>query len=164
MSDWVPWYIETFEIECWRSEPTQTTITFYSDVWLSPVIYRDARNGMLKLWGFSNDNNFLLGSLIESRHISRRSKLNVGALSQFKRQQLFTRMSDWVPWYIEMLEIECWSTEQIQTTITFYSEVWLSPVIYRGARNWLLKLWPNSNDDNFLLGCLIESRNISRCL
>ena len=71
-------------------------------------------------------------------------------------------MSDWVPSYIATLEIECWSTEQIQTIITFYSDVWLSPVKYRGARNWLLKLWANSNNNNFLHGCLIESRNMSR--
>ena len=34
----------------------------------------------------TNDHNFLLGCLIESRNISRRSKLNVEALSQLKRQ------------------------------------------------------------------------------
>ena len=147
------------KIECWGSEQIQTTITFcsdvglslviyrdarnwiwkllansndnnfYSDVWLSLVICRDPRNWMLKLWANSNDNNFLLGCLIESRNISRRSKLNVDPLSQFKRQKIFTRMSDWVPIYIETLEIECWSSEPIQTTITFYSDVWLSPVI-----------------------------------
>ena len=33
----------------------------------------------------SNDDNFLLGCLIASRNISRRSKLNVDALSKFKR-------------------------------------------------------------------------------
>ena len=162
MSDWVPSYIETLEIECWISEPIQTTINFYSDVWLSPVILRDAQNWMLKLWANSKDNNFLLGCLIESRQILRRSKLKVEALSQFRRQYLFTRMSDWVLWYNETLEIECWSSELIQTTINFYSDVWLSPVIYRDVRNWMLKLWTNWNDNNFLLGCLIESGHISR--
>ena len=162
MSDWVLSYIKTLEIECWTSERIQTTITFYSDVWYSLVIYRDARNWMLKLWANSNDNNFLLGCLIESCHISRCSKLNVEALSKFRRQYLFTRMSDWVPSYNETLEIECWSSEPIQTTITFYSDVRLSPVIYRHARNWMLMLWGNTNDNNFFLGCPIESRNISR--
>ena len=41
-----------------------------------------------------NDNNFLLGCLIESRNISIRSKLNVESQSQFKQQLIFTRMSD----------------------------------------------------------------------
>ena len=34
---------------------------------------------MLNLYANSNDNNFLLGCLIESRNISRRSKVNVDA-------------------------------------------------------------------------------------
>ena len=68
------------------SEQIQTKITFYSDVWLSPVIYRDAQNGIPKLWANSNDKNFLLGCLIESCNISRRSKLNTEALSQLKLQ------------------------------------------------------------------------------
>ena len=161
MSDWVPKYVETLEIEDRSSELIQTTITIYSNVWLSPVIYRDARNWMLKLWANSNDNNFLLGWLIESCNITRRLNLNVEALSQFKRQWLFTLMSDWVPKYISTLEIECWTSQPIQTTITFYSDVWLSPIIYRDARNWMLNLWANSNDNNFLLRCPIESRNIS---
>ena len=134
MSDWVPEYIETIKIEFWSSELIQTTITFYSDVWLSPVIYLDARNWILNLYANSNDNNFLLGCPIEYRNISKRSKLNVEAMSKFKRQSLF------------------------------YSDVWLSPVICRDARNWRPKLWANSNDNNFLLGCLDESRNISRHL
>ena len=144
------------------SEIIQTTLTFYSDVWFSPVIYRNARYWMLKLWANSNDSNFLLGCLIVSRNISRRSNWNAEALSKFIRQWLFARMSDWVPSYIETLEIECWSSEPTQTTITFYSDVWLCPVIYRDARNGIPKLWANSNDNNFLLGCLIDSRNISR--
>ena len=41
---------------------------------------------------------------------------------------------------------------QIQTTITFYSNVRLSPIIYRDTRNWKQKLWENSNDNNFWLG------------
>ena len=56
MSDSVPKYIGTLEIEHWNSEQIQ------------------------------NDNNFLLGYPIESCKISERSKLNVEALSKFKRQ------------------------------------------------------------------------------
>ena len=70
-------------------------------------------------------------------------------------------MSDRVPQYIEMLEIEYKSCEQILTTIIFYLDVWLSPVTYRDARNLMLKLSANSNVNNFLLGCPIESGNIS---
>ena len=50
MSDWALKYIETLVIENGSSEPIQKTITFYSNVWLSPVIYRDTRNWMLNLW------------------------------------------------------------------------------------------------------------------
>jgi len=85
MYDWVQKYVEMLEIEDRSSKQIPTTITFYSDVWLSPVIYRDARNWLSKLWANLNDNKFLLGCLIESRNISRRSKLNTEALSKFKR-------------------------------------------------------------------------------
>jgi len=44
MSDWVPKYIETLVIENGSSEEIQTTVTFYSDVRLSPIVYRDAPN------------------------------------------------------------------------------------------------------------------------
>ena len=132
MSDWDPQYIQMVEIEYRSSEEIQTTITFYSEVRLSPVIYRVAQNGILKFCANSNHNNFLLGCLIQSRNISRRSKLNTEAL------------------------------RKIQTTITFCSAIRLSLVKYRNARNWMLKLWANSNDNNFLFGCLIESRSISR--
>ena len=74
------------EIECWGSEQIQTTINFYSDVWLSPVIYRDARNLKPKLVANSNDNNFSLESPIESRNISRRSKFKTEARSKFEQQ------------------------------------------------------------------------------
>ena len=33
-----------FEIKNGRSEKIQSTITFYSDVWLTLVIYRDTQN------------------------------------------------------------------------------------------------------------------------
>jgi len=145
MSDWVPWYIATFQIDNRSSYQIQTTITFYSDVRLSPVIYwdapnwkwkfvansndnnfysdvrlstviyRDAPNWEHKLWGISKDNNFILGCSIESRNISRFSKFKMDACSKFKRD----------------------------------------------APNWKRKLVANSNDNNFLLGCSIESRNIS---
>jgi len=86
MSDSVPYYIEMLEIEYRSSKQIQTTITVYSDVWLSPAIYPHARNGISKLGANSNENNFLLGCPIESRNISKRSKLNTEALSKFKRQ------------------------------------------------------------------------------
>ena len=63
-----------------------------------------------------------------------------------------------------MLVIENGSSLEIQTIITFYSDVRLSPVVYRDAQNLEQRLLANSNDNNLLLGCPIESRNISRCL
>ena len=73
MSDWALQYIETLEIENGTSKKSQTTITFYTDVPLSPIIYQDARNWKQNLNGNSNDINFLLGYPIESHNISRRS-------------------------------------------------------------------------------------------
>jgi len=58
-------------------------------------------------------------------------------------------MSDWVPYYIETLEIEYRSCEQILTTITFYKDVRLSAVLYQDARNWKQKLVANAKDNNF---------------
>ena len=75
----------------------------------------------------------------------------------------FTRMTDCVPTYIETLVNENGCSYQIQTTITFYSDVRLCLVIYLPACNWKWKLVANSNRNNFLLGCPIKSRNISRC-
>ena len=85
-----------------------------------------------------------------------------GSLSKFKWQYIFTPTSDWVPWYIATLKIKNGNSVQIQTAITFYSDVGLSHVICRDARNRIPKLWANSNDNNFLLRCAIESRNMSR--
>jgi len=82
-------------------------------------------------------------------------------LSKFKRQYLFTRISNSVLKYIEMLGIKNGRTEQIQIAITFYSDFWLSPVIYWDAWNSNQNLHANSNDNNFLIECPIESRNIS---
>ena len=47
-------------------------------------------------------------------------------------------------------------------TINFCSDVRLSPVIYREDPNWKQMLWANSNDNNSLIGCPIESHNRSR--
>ena len=63
-----------------------------------------------------------------------------------------------------MLVIENGSSLEIQTIITFYSDARLSPVVYRDAQNLEQMLLANSNDNNLLLGCSIESRNILRCL
>ena len=52
----------------------------------------------------------------------------------------------------------------MQTALMFDSDVRLSPVIYRDAQNWKQKLCANSNDNNFLLGSQIESRNIFETL
>ena len=133
MSDWVPSYIELLKIEYRSSEQIQTTITFHLVVRLSPVIYRDTRNWKQRHRANSNDNNFLLGCPIESGHISRCSKWSTEASSKFKWQSLFN------------------------------SDVWLSPVIYRDTRNWKQRHKANSNDNNFLLECPIESHHISRC-
>ena len=83
MPDEVLKYIETLEIENKSYEQNLTTITFYSDVRLSPVIYQNAPNWKQKLWAKSNDNNVLLGCPIESRNISKRSKLKTEALNKF---------------------------------------------------------------------------------
>ena len=132
MSDCVPKCIEMLEIQNRNSEQYQTTITFYLDVRLCPVVYRDARNSEQKLWGKSIDNNFLVGGPIVSRCISRLSKFRTEALCKIK------------------------------TIITFYSDVRLCPVVYRDARNSEQKLWGKSIDNTFLLGGPIVSHCISR--
>ena len=75
-------------MECQSSEQIQMTITFYSDVRVSPIIYRDAPNLKQKLISKSNDNNYFLEYPIEARNISRRSKLNTEVLSKLKQQKL----------------------------------------------------------------------------
>ena len=62
---------------------------------------------------------------------------------------------------METLVIENGSSEKNQTTIGFNSNVQLSHLIYRDAQNGIPTLSENSNDNMFLLGCPIESRNIS---
>jgi len=86
MSDWVLKYIETLEIEYQSSEQIQTTLTFYSDVRLSPVIYQKAQIEWLSSEQIQTTITFLLRCLIEFRNISRRSEWNTEALSKFKRQ------------------------------------------------------------------------------
>ena len=56
----------------------------YSDVRLSAVTYRDARNLKPKLVENSNDNNNSLGSPIESRNISTCSKFKTEARRKLK--------------------------------------------------------------------------------
>ena len=63
---------------------------------------------------------------------------------------IFTRMSDLVRSYIETLIIENTSSEQFQKIITLYSNVLLSPVLYRDAPNSKWKLVANSNDNNYI--------------
>ena len=74
------------QIENGSSYQIQTTITFYSDVWMSPVIDRDAQNFDPKLWENWIDNNFLHESPDESGNILRRSKLKTEARRKFKQQ------------------------------------------------------------------------------
>jgi len=74
------------KIENRRSKQIQTTITLDSDVQLIYLIIYDGQNWIQKLSPNLNENNFLLGCPIESRNISRRSKLKTDALSKFKRQ------------------------------------------------------------------------------
>ena len=72
------------DIENKSSEQIQTTITFYSDVQLYPVVYQDAQNSEQKVRAKSNDNNFLLGCPIQYRNIFRRSNLQTEARSKCK--------------------------------------------------------------------------------
>ena len=112
--------------------PNSNDNNFHLVVRLSPVIYQDARNWKHRHWANSNDKNVLLGCLIESHHISRCSKLSTEAPSKFKWQYLFN------------------------------SDIRLSSVIYQDPRNWKQRHWANSKYNNVFLGCLIESRKISR--
>ena len=133
------------------------TITFYSEVWLSLVVYRDAWNWKQKLRANSIDNKFFLRCSIESGNISRHSKLNIEDLSKFKfkfsiESRNISRCSK--------LKME--ACKKCKTIITINSNVRLSPVLYRDTQNWKQRLWGNSNNNNFLLGCQIEAINNSR--
>ena len=81
-------------IENGSSLEIQTVITFYSYVRLSLVVYQDAQNSEQRILENSNDNKFLLGCPIESRNISRCSKLKLEARSKCKPQELLTPISD----------------------------------------------------------------------
>ena len=155
MSDWIPWYIGTLDIEWWSSEQIQRTITFDSDVQLSPLIILDAQNWKQKLWENSNDNKFLLGCPIVSCSISRRLKLKNRRFEQ--NQTTITFYTD-VRMNPVMYQDACnWKRKlwANSITITFYSDVRINPLIYRDTRNWKRKLWAYSNDNNVLLGCPI---------
>jgi len=115
------------------SQEIQMVITFHSDVRFRRIIYRDARNWTAKLLANSNGNNFWLGCMIDAHDISRRSKMNNG------------------------------SSREIQTVITFHSDVWFRCIINRDSRNWTRKLSTNSNGHNFWVGCMIDPHDILRC-
>ena len=111
----------------------QMVITFHSDVLFKRIIYRAAQNWTRKLSANSNSHNFWLGCMIDAHDISRRLKMNN----------------------------EC--SRQIQTVITFHSNVRFKRIIYRDSRNWTWKLSTKSNDHNFWAGCMIDAHDISRC-
>ena len=132
MSDWVPWYIETLEMECWSTEQIQTTITFHSDVRFTCITYRVPRNWTQKLSANSNSHNLWLKCGIDAHDISRRSKLNNGM------------------------------SREIQISITFHSDVRFTRIIYWDPRNWTRKLSANSNGHKFWLECMIDADSLSR--
>ena len=74
------------EIKNELSEESQTAITFYSDVQLSPFIYLKNQNIKWKTLTNSNGSNFLLGSLTKYCNISRCSKFKIEAPSKLKWQ------------------------------------------------------------------------------
>ena len=115
------------------SREIQMVITFYSDVWFRDIIYRDARNWTWKLWSSLDDNNFWHGCTIEAHDISSHSKLNNE------------------------------KSREIPMVITFHSDVRFRQIIYWDARNWIQKLFSNSNDHKFWNGCTIEAHDISKC-
>ena len=115
-----------------NSRDIQMVITFHSDVRFRCIIYRDAQNLTRKLSANSNGYKFWLGCTIEDHDISRCSKMNNG------------------------------SSSEIQKVITFHSDVRFRHIIYLESRNWTRKLYANSNDCNFSLGCMIETHDIFR--
>ena len=97
MSDHVPLWIETLKIENRSFEQILTTKTFYSDVRLSPVKYRDAWTKKWKIRGNANLNKFFLGFPIESRNILRCSKLK-------KQIQAYSNNNNfWIFWEFSSL-------------------------------------------------------------
>ena len=154
---------------------TQTTIIIYTNVWLWTLIYQHTRNWTWKPLTNSNFHNFWFTCLIVDYNISRWSKLDTTFPDKIKEPRNwlwklransnyhnFTRMSDGRLLYIEMVEIEHENYWQIQTTITFDSDVWMRSIIYPNPRNWLPKPRANSNWHNFWHGYLIADHNISR--
>ena len=113
------------------SQEIQMVITFNSDVQLSCIIYRNARNWTQKLSANLNGHNFWLGCMLEAHDISRRLKMNNG------------------------------SSQEIQIVITFITDVQFRCIIHRDARNWTRKLSAYSDNHNFWLGCMIEAHDIS---
>ena len=113
------------------SQDNQRVINLHSNVQFRRIIYEDARNWTQMLSTYSNGHNFWLGCLYESHDISGRLTMNNGSY-----------------WEIQMF-------------ITFHSNVRFRRIIYRDGRNWTQKLSANSNDDNFLLGCMCEAHHIS---
>ena len=110
----------------------QVVIPFHLDVRFRRIICRDARNWTQKLSAYLNGHDFWLGCMYKAHDISGHSTMNNG--------------NSW----------------EIQMVITFDSDVLFRCIIYKGARNWTLKLSANSNDDNCLLGHMCESLDVSR--
>ena len=106
--------------------------TFHSDVRFTWIIYRDPQNWPRKLSANSNGHNFWLECMIDAHDISRRSKLNNG------------------------------SSRKVQMAITFDSNVWSTPMIYRDAQNWTTEALRNSNGHIFWLKCMIGAHDITR--
>ena len=125
-------YIETLEIENESSLQMQNAITFDSNVWLTPMIYRDTQNWIRKLSENLNSHYFWLECMIDVHYISRHSKSNNG------------------------------SSLENQMAITFDSDVWLTCIIYRNTRNLTRKLYANANGHNFWLECMIDGHDILR--
>ena len=110
----------------------QMAITFHSDVRFTHIRYRDPRNWTWKLLANSKNHNFWLECMIGADYILRHSKLNNR------------------------------SSGEIQTAITFLSDIRFTCIIYRDPENWVGKLSSNSNGNNFLVECMIDTHDISR--
>ena len=106
--------------------------TFESNVWSTPMIYRDAQNWIAE------------------------------ALEIFLWLKLFTRISDSRAPNIDTLEIEHGRSRQIETAISFDSNVWSTRMIYRDSQNWTTEALRNSNDHNFWLVCMMDAHDITR--
>ena len=114
------------------SREIQMVLTFQTEVRFRRIIYRDAWNWTTKALQNSNGHILSHGGPIEAHNISRNLKLNH----------------------------KC--SRESQMVINCHTEVRFRRILYLDARNWKMKLWEKSNDNNFLLECPIESHNISR--